>query len=161
MPFSLRLQIADILNILEFMKKNYLMAVCLFLTVMSGCGNKEQAPQQAEPVKVKVMTVVSSVRNETVRFSGTVQEENGSSLSFPLMGRVKSVKVDLGSRVRQGQLLATLDEPAATCSVLPPTSSRPDFLFHAILSYVGRYLLPASKQPLRPDTYSASKPHPV
>ena len=92
------------------MKKNYLMAVCLFLVVMSGCGNKEQAPQQAEPVKVKVMTVVSSVRNETVRFSGTVQEENGSSLSFPLMGRVKSVKVDLGSRVRQGQLLATLDE---------------------------------------------------
>lgn len=47
------------------MKKNYLMAVCLFLVVMSGCGNKEQA----EPVKV-----------------------------------------DLGSRVRQGQLLATLDE---------------------------------------------------
>lgn len=92
------------------MKKNYLMAVCLFLTVMSGCGNKEQAPQQAEPVKVKVMTVVSSVRNEAVRFSGTVQEENGSSLSFPLMGRVNSVKVDLGSRVRQGQLLATLDE---------------------------------------------------
>lgn len=92
------------------MKKNYLMSVCLFLTVMSGCGNKEQAPQQAEPVKVKVMTVVSSVRNEAVRFSGTVQEENGSSLSFPLMGRVKSVKVDLGSRVRQGQLLATLDE---------------------------------------------------
>ena len=43
------------------MKKNYLMAVCLFLTVMSGCGNKEQASQQAEPVKVKVMTVVSSV----------------------------------------------------------------------------------------------------
>lgn len=83
------------------MKKNYLMAVCLFLVVMSGCGNKEQSSQQAEPVKVKVMTVVSSVRNETVRFSGTVQEENGSSLSFPLMGRVKSVKVDLGSRVRR------------------------------------------------------------
>ena len=59
------------------MKKNYLMAVCLFLVVMSGCGNKEQSSQQAEPVKVKVMTVVSSVRNETVRFSGTVQEENG------------------------------------------------------------------------------------
>ena len=51
------------------MKKNYLMAVCLFLVVMSGCGNKEQSSQQAEPVKVKVMTVVSSVRNETVRFS--------------------------------------------------------------------------------------------
>ena len=111
MPFSLRSQIADILNILEFMKKNYLMAVCLFLVVMSGCGNKEQSSQQAEPVKVKVMTVVSSVRNETVRFSGTVQEENGSSLSFPLMGRVKSVKVGFGKPgVRQGQLLATLDE---------------------------------------------------
>lgn len=51
MPFSLRSQIADILNILEFMKKNYLMAVCLFLVVMSGCGNKEQAPQQAQSME--------------------------------------------------------------------------------------------------------------
>lgn len=80
------------------------------LVMMSGCGSREQASQQVDPVKVKVMTVVSSVRNETVRFSGTVQEENGSALSFPLMGRVKSVQVDLGSRVRQGKLLATLDE---------------------------------------------------
>lgn len=33
------------------MKKNYLMAVCLFLVVMSGCGNKEQAPQQAQSME--------------------------------------------------------------------------------------------------------------
>lgn len=53
-------------------------------------------------------SVISTERDRP--FSGTVQEENGSALSFPLMGRVKSVQVDLGSRVRQGQLLATLDE---------------------------------------------------
>lgn len=92
------------------MKDFHWMTMCALLVMMTGCGSKEQASQQADPVKVKVMTVVSSVRNEAVRFSGTVQEENGSSLSFPLMGRVKSVHVDLGSRVRQGQLLATLDE---------------------------------------------------
>lgn len=92
------------------MKEFHWMAIGSLVVLMSGCGSREQASQQVEPVKVKVMTVASSVRNETVRFSGTVQEENGSSLSFPLMGRVKSVQVDLGSRVRQGQLLATLDE---------------------------------------------------
>lgn len=110
MVFSLRSQIVDILNMIRFMKEFHWMAIGLFLVMMSGCGSREQASQQVDPVKVKVMTVVSSVRNETVRFSGTVQEENGSALSFPLMGRVKSVQVDLGSRVRQGQLLATLDE---------------------------------------------------
>ena len=92
------------------MKEFHWMAIGSLVVLMSGCGSREQASQQVEPVKVKVMTVASSVRNETVRFSGTVQEENGSALSFPLMGRVKSVQVDLGSRVRQGQLLATLDE---------------------------------------------------
>lgn len=92
------------------MKELHWMAIGSLVVLMSGCGSREQASQQVEPVKVKVMTVASSVRNETVRFSGTVQEENGSALSFPLMGRVKSVQVDLGSRVRQGQLLATLDE---------------------------------------------------
>ena len=92
------------------MKEFHWMAIGSLVVLMSGCGSREQASQQLEPVKVKVMTVASSVRNETVRFSGTVQEENGSALSFPLMGRVKSVQVDLGSRVRQGQLLATLDE---------------------------------------------------
>ena len=40
------------------MKKNYLMAVCLFLTVMSGCGNKEQAPQQAEFMKKNYLMAV-------------------------------------------------------------------------------------------------------
>lgn len=73
------------------MKEFYWMAIGSLVVLMSGCGSREQALQQVEPVKVKVMTVASSVRNETVRFSGTVQEENGSSLSFPLMGRVKSV----------------------------------------------------------------------
>ena len=78
------------------MKKNYLMAVCLFLVVMSGCGNKEQSSQQAEPVKVKVMTVVSSVRNETVRFSGTVQEEKRQFIKFPADGTSKVSKGRFG-----------------------------------------------------------------
>ena len=79
------------------MKKNYLMAVCLFLVVMSGCGNKgEVNATGGEPVKVKVITEVSSVRNETVRFSGTVRGKTGSSFNFPADGTGKVGKGRFG-----------------------------------------------------------------
>lgn len=92
------------------MKKNYFVTICLLCITLIGCKDSEKGIHQVEPVTVKVMKVNSSVHNANVRYSGTVQEEKGSSLSFPLMGSVNSVHVELGSRVRQGQLLATLDE---------------------------------------------------
>lgn len=92
------------------MKKNYLAAVCLLCITLTGCEDNKPSVKQVDPVKVKLMRVSSSLCSESVRFSGTVQEEKGSLLSFPLMGRVNSVHVELGGRVRKGQLLATLDE---------------------------------------------------
>ena len=87
------------------MKKNYLAAVCLLCITLTGCEDNKPSVKQADPVKVKLMRVSSSLCSESVRFSGTVQEEKGSLLSFPLMGRVNSVHVELGGRVRKGQLL--------------------------------------------------------
>ena len=43
------------------------------------------------------------------RYSGTVEEETGTQLSFAVPGTVSRVLVDEGDRVSKGQLIATLD----------------------------------------------------
>lgn len=42
-------------------------------------------------------------------FSGTVEEETGTFVSFPMGGTVKSIDVVIGQKVAAGQLLATVD----------------------------------------------------
>lgn len=78
--------------------------------ILSGCQTKKGTePEQAAPVKVKVIQAASSELSEKEYFSGTVEEANGTSLSFPVMGTVKSLRVGLGDHVQKGALIATLD----------------------------------------------------
>jgi multidrug efflux pump subunit AcrA (membrane-fusion protein) len=61
-------------------------------------------------MEVKVMSVETSTVQSQQSFSGTIEEENGSTLSFPIAGTVKSVAVSAGQKVGRGQLLAVLDD---------------------------------------------------
>lgn len=56
------------------------------------------------------MSVETSTVQSQQSFSGTIEEENGSTLSFPIAGTVKSVAVSAGQKVGRGQLLAVLDD---------------------------------------------------
>ncbi len=76
--------------------------------MLTGCGKKTET--EMAPTKVKVMNAqTSSVPKETV-FSGTVEEDQATSLSFPVPGTVKRVLVSEGQRVTKGQLLAVIDD---------------------------------------------------
>ncbi len=86
-------------------------ALLAFLAV--GCSKKQEAQTTAEAVKVKEITIgtdgaTSSAQN-AYGYSGTVEEENGSSLSFTAGGTILQLKVKVGDRVRKGQLIATVD----------------------------------------------------
>ena len=59
---------------------------------------------------VKTMTVVRGAPSDGGRYSGTVEEQNGTPLSFSVAGTVQAVHVRLGQRVAAGQLIATLDD---------------------------------------------------
>ena len=65
---------------------------------------------EAAPVRVKTMTVVPAGVAGVDRFSGTVEAETETSLSFPVMGTVKKIYVAQGDKVRRGALIAELDE---------------------------------------------------
>lgn len=92
------------------MKKIYL-SVFLFLVVaLTGCkDNERNVKNEPQRVKVELMTVTASNDLHTGRYSGTAEEENGTALSFPVSGTVRTLKVHLGQRVVFGQLIATLD----------------------------------------------------
>lgn len=91
------------------MKKTYLTTAFLSAILLGGCqGNKEQTTGE-QAVRVKI-TQVSTASGETGgHYSGTVEEENGTALSFAVMGTVEEIHFHLGQRVSKGQLLATLD----------------------------------------------------
>lgn len=77
---------------------------------LAFCGCKgEKQQQQPNPIKVEVQTVSTTASGSSQDFSGTVEEESGSSLSFSATGTVKRVYVSEGQMVSAGALIAEVD----------------------------------------------------
>lgn len=93
------------------MKQNSLILASFIALTLMSCGKNDKADKQsAEPIKVKVMAVSPTSVDGKSAYSGTVEEENATLVSFSVAGTVKSMHVGLGDRVRKGQLIATLDQ---------------------------------------------------
>jgi len=83
---------------------------CLLLAVLlfSGCHNEQQA-QPVSPV-VKSMRIGMGSGTGDRTYSGVVVARHEVQESFRVDGRIVKRLVDVGDRVRAGQVLATLDE---------------------------------------------------
>ena len=95
------------------MKAKHLTIVLPCLCLLIGCQGKEHQTEHPLPVLVKVRTVENGVSTMKKHYSGTVEEENGTPLSFATAGTVQALHFHVGQQVAQGQLLATLD-PTST-----------------------------------------------
>ncbi len=86
-------------------------AFALVSLSLAACGKKQETQTAVETVTVKEMTVGtdSPLMASGYGYSGTVEEENGASLSFTTGGTILQLKVKVGDRVRRGQLIATVD----------------------------------------------------
>ena len=75
--------------------------------VLTACKEK---PEIVEVVRsIKTITVGEQPAEKIFKFSGQVAAVDSSGLSFEVGGQVASVEVDIGDRVKKGQLLAALD----------------------------------------------------
>jgi RND family efflux transporter MFP subunit len=82
------------------------------LAFLAACGTKSHEPEKAEaaaPVPVQVTGVTPVERPVMYEAIGTVRARTLASISSKVMGYVREVKVQVGDRVAQGQLLASLD----------------------------------------------------
>jgi RND family efflux transporter MFP subunit len=78
------------------------------LPILTSCSEPPEPP--AEIVRsIKSVTVSRRPMGQLRRLSGVLSASEESELSFQVGGRVQSVAVDAGDRVRAGQLLASLD----------------------------------------------------
>jgi len=75
---------------------------------ITACEKKVEIIEQVRALKT--ITVSELATGQIRKFSGIVRATDSSNLSFEVSGSVDTVHVDIGDRVRKGQLLAVLDK---------------------------------------------------
>jgi RND family efflux transporter MFP subunit len=93
------------------MTKHLLVSIA-FMMWLAGCAQapREKFSASSEPaVAVPTVTATTETWPSTYEATGTVRARTSSVISAKLMGYVREVKVQAGDRVREGQLLVTLD----------------------------------------------------
>ena len=79
---------------------------------LAGCS-QPPAPAAAAPRPVKVEVVGADSVHAQQSFVGTLRARQRSDLGFESPGRIAAILVEVGDRVRAGQVLARLDEGPA------------------------------------------------
>ena len=92
------------------MNRSILLLLMVF--VISSCGDRKEQQSKA-PMRVKTQVVSHGVEGSGQTYVGIVEEREATAVSFTGMGVVKRVYVSEGQEVRQGQLLAEMDDTQA------------------------------------------------
>jgi len=96
-----------------------LISAGLFLSIVLTSACKSGYPVSArnnpgaeakEPRQVKIAHAAEIAMEQMVTVTGTLAAYDQATVSAKVPGRVKSIAVDLGSVVRQGQILAQIDD---------------------------------------------------
>lgn len=83
----------------------------ILLVTLSACGHDSTEKKNSRPaVRVKTVTVANSGVEDSFSYSGTVEEESGTVVSFSAAGTIKSLSVAEGDKVKKGQLIGTIDD---------------------------------------------------
>jgi membrane fusion protein, multidrug efflux system len=100
-------------------RTNFLAFGLLLLVVFTSASCKSgypvsarnnPSPESREPRQVKVARVTEVPMEQTVTVTGTLAAYDQATVSAKVPGRLKSIAVDLGSIVKQGQIIAQLEQ---------------------------------------------------
>ena len=82
-------------------------SIVLSVLLLSGCAKEPET--RAAPRPVRVFQVGERTNNDGIAYAGEVKARYETKLSFRVPGKVIARHVEIGERVRKGQLLAQLD----------------------------------------------------
>lgn len=85
-----------------------LIALSIAVPLLTSCGEKS-AEKPAPPRPVRYVVVAPSAFGQAVVRTGEIRAHDETTLAFRLDGRMVSRLVDIGDRVRAGQVLARLE----------------------------------------------------
>ncbi len=79
--------------------------------ILNACSQKGGTIEQhKDKIYVKAYKVGLQEEKTTSNYLGVVEEEISASISFPLTGNIDAIKVSEGQKIKQGDLLATLND---------------------------------------------------
>ncbi len=98
-------------------KRTHMMILCLTCLLFAVAGCKEEKKVTETIRSIKTLTVSEKPTVQVLNFSGLVKAADSSVLSFEVSGQVSVVLVNIGDRVKKGQMLAELDPELYQLSV--------------------------------------------
>ncbi|MBB4197364.1 hypothetical protein CCR94_13695 [Rhodoblastus sphagnicola] len=109
------------------MKSSHVLALAV-LVALAACGKQQPKTEPPRPAMTMVATAAPAF---DTAFSGVIQPQTQSALSFRVLGRIISRPVKAGDRVEAGQIIAAIDptayEAAARASAATLASARAQF----------------------------------
>lgn len=121
---------------------------------IAGCGSSHDKPQSESSSPIAVTTIVAS-RDGSQSFQrvvGTVEAHSVAQIQTKLQARVERIAVNMGIRVRQGQLLAELDTRDLDAKVQQARA-----VYEQAKTDFGRYETLLAKQATSQQSYDNSK----
>ena len=91
------------------MKTKYILPLLALSLIAFSCGNEEnQVIADKASVSVKINAVNDNDNNSFITASGTIQAVKSANLTTRMMGYVAHTPVNVGDKVKQGQLLVAI-----------------------------------------------------
>lgn len=87
-----------------------LLTLTLLITVATGCSSETETIENTRSVNVKVETATNTLSASTQSFPGMVESDNQANLSTIVMGTVTNVAVEVGERVKKGDVLIRIKD---------------------------------------------------
>lgn len=95
------------------MKKNFLFLVLILALILFGCGEKSEKERKGAQFKGKIGKVEKRFFSSEESFAGLIKSKNTINISTKMMGRILKLYVDVGDKVKKGQLLVEVDAAEA------------------------------------------------
>ena len=93
------------------MKKKYTILTLSLALLVASCGSKEKEVivDNSPAITVRVNQVETNSNSPFLSVSGKIQASNSADLSTRMMGYINKVHVNVGDKVRKGQILVSIN----------------------------------------------------
>src|ERR1700761_3505364 len=99
------------------MKTDHFIWCLLTAGLLASCQHNKPAATAPQPNSVPVFALKKGTLHTTMSLPGALQPYQTVDLYAKVNGFIKTMTVDVGSQVRKGQLLMTLDAPEMTAAL--------------------------------------------